>query len=106
MTGGPAGPAGQVAGHAGRPAGHPAGGPPAASRQLLSGLAEARWVLADFGGLFWAFQGPIFNPKEVGTQVRRTVNQTKEIWDKTGLRFDRSEFSKLGSRKRSKGEKR
>ena len=55
MTGGPAGPAGQAAGHAGRPAGHPAGGPPAASRQLLSGLAEARWVLADFGGLSGLF---------------------------------------------------
>ena len=69
MTGGTAGPAGQASGHAGRPVGHPAGGPPAASRQLLSGLAEARWVLADFGGLFGAFWGPIFNPKEVGTQV-------------------------------------
>ena len=81
MTGG-------AAGHAGRPASHPAGGPPAASRQLLSGLADARWVLADFGGLFGAFRGPIFNPKEVETQVRHIVNQTKEIWDKTGLRFD------------------
>ena len=69
MTGGAAGPAGQAAGHAGRPAGHPAGGPPVASRQLLSGLAEARWVLADFGGLFGAFHGPICNLKEVGTQV-------------------------------------
>ena len=99
MTGGPAS-------LAGRPAGHPAGGPPAASRQPLSGLAEARWVLANFGGLFWAFWGPFFNPKEVETQVRHTVNQTKEIWDKTGLRFDQSEFSKLGCQKRSKSEKR
>ena len=96
MTGGPAGHAGGAAGHAGRSAGHPTGGPPAASRQSLSGLAEARWVLADFGGLFWAFRGPIFNPKKVKTQVRHTVNQTKEMWDKMGLRFDRSEFSKLG----------
>ena len=97
MTGGPAGPAGQAAGHAGRPAGHPAGGPPAASRQPLSGLAEARWVLADFGGLFGLVRGPIFNPKEAKTQVRNIVNQTKEIWNKTGLRFDRSELSKFDS---------
>ena len=48
-------------------------------RQPLQGLAEARWVLADFGGLFGLVQGPIFNPKEVGTQVQYTVNQTKEF---------------------------
>ena len=59
-----------------------------APRQPLSGLAEAGCVLPDFGGLFWAFWGPIFDPKEMGTQVRHTVNQMKEIWDKTGLRFD------------------
>ena len=41
----------------------------AASRQPLPGLVEARWVLADFGGLFGLVWGPIFNPKEVGTQV-------------------------------------
>ena len=69
----------------------------AALRQPLHGLAEARWVLADFGCLFGLVWGPIFNPKEVGTQVRYTVNQTKEIWDKTGLRFDRREFSKFDS---------
>ena len=90
----------------GGPAGHAAGGPPAASRQPLHGLAETRWVLDEFEGLFGLVRGPIFNPKEMETQVRNTVNQTKEIWDKTGLRFDRNEFSKLGSRKRSKGEKR
>ena len=66
-------------------------------RRPLPGLAEARWVLADFGGLFGLVRGPIFNLKEMGTQVRHTMNQTKEIWDKTGLRFDRSEFSKLSS---------
>ena len=77
MTGGPAGPAGQAAGHAGRPAGHPAGGPPAASQQPLPGSAEARWLLANFGGFFWAFWGPIFNLKEVGTYVRHTLNQMK-----------------------------
>ena len=95
MTGRAAGPAGQAAGHAGRPAGHPAGGPPAASRQLPPRLGEF-WLTLE------AFQGLIFNLKEVGTQVRHTVNQMKEIRDKTGLRFDWSEFSKLGSRKRSK----
>ena len=70
---------------------------PAVPRQPPLGLAEARWVLADFGGLFGLVRGPIFNPKEVGTQVRHTMNQTKEIWDKTGLRFDQSEFSKFDS---------
>ena len=89
-----------------QPAGTTACRAPTASRQPPPGLAEARWVLADFGGLFGAFRGPIFNPKEVRTQVRHTMNQMKEIWDKIGLRFDRSEFSKLGCRKRSKSEKR
>ena len=37
----------------------------AALRQPLHGLAEARWVLADFGGLFGLVRGLIFNPKEV-----------------------------------------
>ena len=63
----------------------------------LQGLTEARWVLADFGGLFGLVWGSIFNPKEVETQVRYTVNQTKEILDKTGLRFDQSEFLKFDS---------
>ena len=90
LTGGPAGLAGEEAGHA-------AGGPPATSRQPLPGLAEARWVLADFGGLFVLVRGLIFNSKEMETQVRNIVNQTKEIWDKTGLRFDWSEFSKFDS---------
>ena len=99
LTGGPTG-------YAGWPAGFPAAGPSTASQQPLQDLAKARWVLADFGGLFGLVQGPIFNPKEARNQVQNTVNQMKEIWDKTGLRFDRSEFSKLGSRKRSKSEKR
>ena len=41
----------------------------AASRQPLPGLAEARWVLADFGGLFGLVRDPIFNLKEAETQV-------------------------------------
>ena len=80
---------------AGWPTGSPAAGPPAASRQPLHGLAEARWVLVDFRGLFGLVWGPIFNPKDLGTQVRYTMKKTKEISDKTGLRFDQSEFSKF-----------
>ena len=52
MTGGPAGHAGGAVGHAGRPAGHPAGGPPAASRQLLPRLGEFWLTLRAFSGLF------------------------------------------------------
>ena len=51
----------------------------AASRQPLHDLAEARWVLADFGGLFGLVRGPIFILKKARTQVRYTVKQTKEI---------------------------
>ena len=53
--------------------------------------------LANFGGLFGLVQGPIFNPKEAGIQVQYAVKQTKEIWSKTGLRFDQNEFSKFDS---------
>ena len=63
----------------GWPAGSPATDPQVASRQSLHGLAEARWVLANFRGLFGLVRGLIFNPKETRTQVRYTVNQTKEI---------------------------
>ena len=52
-------------------------------------------VLADFGHFFGVVRGPIFNPKDAGTQVRYNTKQTKQIWGKTGLRFDRSEFSKF-----------
>ena len=55
------------------------GGAPVSLRQLFQGLAEAKGVLADFGGLFELVRGLIFNPKEAGTQVRNTMNQTKEI---------------------------
>ena len=78
-----------------RPAVQP-GWPPATLWQPLHGLAEARWVLADFGGLFGLVRGPIFNLKDAGTQVQYTMKQTKEIWGKTGLLFDRNEFLKFG----------
>ena len=49
-------------------------------KQRPSGSSlRARWVLADFGGLFRLVRGPNFDPKEAGTQVENTVNQTKEI---------------------------
>ena len=41
----------------------------AVPRQPLPGLAEAWWVLADFGGLFKLVRGPIFNSKDMRTQV-------------------------------------
>ena len=86
------------------------GGWPAAQvvglRQPPYSLAEARWVLANFRGLFELIRGPIFNPKEAETQVRYIMSQTKKIWRKTGLWFDRSEFLKFDSWKRLKSEKR
>ena len=87
----------QPAGTVVQPAGTAACNAPALSRQPPPGLAEARWVLVDFGGLFRFVWGPIFNLKDARTQVRYTVNQTKESLGKTGLRFDWSEFSKFDS---------
>ena len=55
------------------------GWPPVALWQSLHSLARVRWLLANFGGLFGLVQGLIFNPKEAGTQLRNTMNQTKEI---------------------------
>ena len=43
----------------------------------LRGLAEARWVLADFQALFGLFWGLIFKLKEARTQVNHNMNQTK-----------------------------
>ena len=86
---------GRLRGVEGRPPERrPSGCLPAAP---LHGWTEARWVLANFGGLFRLLRGPIFNPKEAGNQVQYIMNQMKEIWGKTGLRFDRSEFSKFDS---------
>ena len=63
---GPAGWAGEPAGHvrgAGRP---PMSGAP--GRPPL-GQAEKDGVLADFGGLFGLVRGPFFSPKDTETQV-------------------------------------
>ena len=66
------------AGIAGEPAGCAGSRPPAVPWQPFHGLAEARWVLADFGGLFRLGWGSIFNPKEE-EKVRYTMKKMKEI---------------------------
>ena len=53
--------------------------------QPFHGLAEARWVLADTGILFGLVWGLIFKLKEVGTQVRYTVNQNEGNMKENGL---------------------
>ena len=59
----------------GRPAGQLA--PATGSRPSV--LAEVGWFLDDFGRFFGVVWGPIFNPKDAGTQVRYNTKQTKQI---------------------------
>ena len=65
-TRGPAGWAGEPAGHV-RGAGRPP--QPGAPGRPPLGQAENGGVLADFGGLFGLVRGPFFSPKDTGTQV-------------------------------------
>ena len=60
------------------------GGRPASQLAPATGnpppaIAEVGWFLADFGRFFGVVRGPIFNPKDAGTQVRYNTKQTKQI---------------------------